>query len=99
SADCDRAAGNASWFGAYTYRNGGSVASFTFSGYPSGGTCSPSCNTGYLGDDDSLLPISGSANTQALLFTWKPISGKRSYFVIVAKDPSFTNIIDYAWTK
>jgi len=98
-ADRDRAAGNASVFGAYTYLNGGAVASFTFSGYPSGGTCSPSCNTGYLGDDDSLLPIEGSTNTQAPLFTWNPISGKQSYFVIVAKDPSFTNIIDYAWTK
>jgi hypothetical protein len=33
------------------------------------------------------------------LFTWNPIAGKASYFVIVAKDPSFSNIIDYAFTQ
>ena len=33
------------------------------------------------------------------LFIWNPIAGKQSYWVIVAKDPSFTNIIDYAFTR
>ena len=32
------------------------------------------------------------------LFTWKPLAGKQSYFVLVAKDASFWNIVDYAFT-
>jgi hypothetical protein len=30
---------------------------------------------------------------------WNPIAGKQSYWVIVAKDQSFTNIVDYAFTR
>ena len=33
------------------------------------------------------------------LFTWKPLAGKNSYYVLVAKDPSFSNIVDYAFTQ
>jgi hypothetical protein len=33
------------------------------------------------------------------VFRWRPVIGARSYWVIVAKDPSFTNIIDYAFTQ
>src|SRR5437763_1422831 len=33
------------------------------------------------------------------LFTWNPISGKQSYFVIIATDPNFQHVIDYAFTK
>jgi hypothetical protein len=33
------------------------------------------------------------------LFTWRPLQGKESYFVVVAKDASFTNIVDYAFTQ
>ena len=33
------------------------------------------------------------------LFTWKPLAGAQSYFVLVARDPSFTNIVDYAFTQ
>jgi hypothetical protein len=96
----DRAAGNVSVFGTYTYLNGGDAASFTFAGYPTnGGACSPTCNAGYLGSDDSLLPIEGSTSPRAPLFTWNPIAGKQSYFFILAKDPQFTNIVDYAFTK
>jgi hypothetical protein len=98
-ADRDRAAGNVSVFGAYTYLNGGATQSFTFTGFALGGSCSPSCNAGYLGDDDSLLPLEGVTTPRLPLFTWAPLSGKGGYFVIVAKDASFTNIVDYAWTK
>ncbi len=97
-ADRDTAANNSQVFGSYTYLGDGVSPSFTFSGYPAGGSCSPSCSPGYLGDDDSLLPIEGSTNVQAPLFTWNPMAGKQSYFVIVAKDPTFTTIVDYAFT-
>jgi hypothetical protein len=97
-ADRDNAANSNPVVGSYTYLGDGNSASFDFTGFPLGGACSPSCNTGYLGDDDSLLPIEGSTDVQAPLFTWNPMNGKQSYFVIVAKDPQFTTIIDYAFT-
>ena len=33
------------------------------------------------------------------VFTWNPIPGAMSYFVVVAKDPFFTTIADYAYTR
>jgi hypothetical protein len=89
--------------GDYTQLDDGTGAAFTFTGYPSGGACSPSCNTGYLGHDDYLLPERFADNPVAVtsnpLFIWNPIAGKQSYWVLVAKDPSFSNIIDYAFTR
>jgi hypothetical protein len=88
-------------YGDYTYigPDDGSDFAFTFSGYPSGGSCTPSCSPGYLGSGDYILPANGSPNQRMPLFTWNPMSGKQSYFVIVATDPSFQNIVDYAFTK
>jgi hypothetical protein len=95
----DRTSSGGSVFGIYTYLGGGSTESFTFSGYPAGGSCTPSCNAGYLGDGDYILPQTGVTTPRAPLFTWNPIAGKQSYFVIVAKDASFTTVVDYAFTK
>jgi hypothetical protein len=88
-------------YGDWTYigPSDGSDFAFTFSGYPAGGACSPSCSSGYLGSGDYLLPANASANQRLPLFTWNPLSGKQSYFVIVATDPSFQNVVDYAFTK
>ena len=47
----------------------------------------PSCTSNYLGSGDYLLPANGSANQRLPLFTWNPLSGKQSYFVLVATDP------------
>ena len=68
------------------------------SGAPAGDVCSPDCNPGYLGADDYLGPFRTETIGANPLFTWKPIAGMNSYWVIVAKDPSFTTIIDYAIT-
>jgi hypothetical protein len=72
---------------------------FTFTGYPTGGTCTPSCTNGYPGGSDYELPFTGSTTGLTPLFTWKPLSGKQSYFVLVSADQSFTNIVDYAFTQ
>jgi hypothetical protein len=86
-------------WGDYTFLgNGASEPSFTFTDFPAGDVCS-SCAAGYLGNDDYLAPLRGETVGANPLFTWKPIAGKLSYWVIVAKDPSFTNIIDYAITR
>jgi hypothetical protein len=81
---------------------------FTWTGYPSG--LSAGCNVGYLCGGDYFAPAAGPTAcvdpsptapcvTRAPLFTWKPLTGAQSYFVIVAKDPTFTNIVDYAFTQ
>ena len=88
-------------WGDYTYLEDdtGTGSSFTFTDYPTGGTCTPSCNTNYLGADDYLLPLRGQTTGANPLFMWNPIAGKLSYWVIVAKDPSFTTIVDYVLTR
>jgi protein-S-isoprenylcysteine O-methyltransferase Ste14 len=76
-----------------------SGAAFTFLGYPAGNACSPACNSGYLGAGDYVFPASGTVSTRTPYFTWRPIAGKASYFVLVAKDAQFSNIVDYAFTR
>src|SRR5207237_9108316 len=56
------------------------------------------CSPGYLGANDYRLPLTGTTISQTPLLTWNSLSGVQSYFVIVAKDPSFTNVVDYAFT-
>jgi hypothetical protein len=54
-------------------------------------------------DPGRTAPPAGSSEAQNCtrlpLFTWKPVPGARSYFVVVAKDASFTEIIDLAITQ
>jgi hypothetical protein len=98
-ARSDRDTSNADVYGDYTYVDDGTGVAFTWTGMPTGAACSPSCNTGYLGSGDYVLPQTGTLTTRSPLFTWKPQSGKGSYFVLVAKDASFSNIVDYAFTQ
>ena len=49
--------------------------------------------------NDYLSPAGGVTVGQTPLFTWKPIPGANSYWVIIARDPSFTTIVDYAFTQ
>jgi hypothetical protein len=88
-------------WGDYTFLEDGTGTgvSFTFSDFPVGGACTPSCNANYLGADDYTLPIRGTTVGRMPLFIWNPIAGKQGYWVIVAKDPTFSNIVDYAFTR
>ena len=53
----------------------------------------------YAGADDYVLPARGTLTRLTPLLTWKPLSGAQSYFVLVAKDANFSNIVDYAFTQ
>jgi hypothetical protein len=86
-------------YGDFTTLDDGTGVAFTFTGFPLGGVCTPTCNVGYLGADDYVLPARGTLTRLTPLVTWKPMLGKASYFVLVAKDPSFSNIVDYAFTQ
>jgi protein-S-isoprenylcysteine O-methyltransferase Ste14 len=91
--------GSATIRSAETYLPDESSPAFTWLGPPAGEPCSPSCGTGALGSDDYLLPLRGSTTTSVPVFRWEPLTGYQSYFVIVAKDEEFTNVVDYAFTR
>jgi hypothetical protein len=86
-------------YGDFSYLNDGTGAAFQWTGYPTGGACTPTCNPGYLGADDYVLPARGTLTRLTPLVTWKPLSGRQSYFVLVSKDANFSNIVDYAFTQ
>ncbi len=46
-----------------------------------------------------MTPTLGQALRQMPVFRWHPVAGAQSYWVIIAKDPSFTNVVDYAFTR
>src|SRR6266508_539974 len=86
-------------YGNFTYLDGGSGWAFQWTGYPVGGACTPSCNVGYLGSGDYVLPAQGTLTRLTPLITWRRLAGKQSYFVLVSKDANFSNIVDYAFTQ
>jgi len=81
-------------FGDWTYLPANNVAAFTWTGSPEAGACSCALAAG-----DYNTPQTGTTTTRMPLFTWEAIPGARSYFVLVARDPNFTNVVDYAFTK
>jgi hypothetical protein len=85
----DQDAAHADVSGDYTYLQ----PAFTFSGYPSG-YGAPGMTAG-----DYLSPQIAKVEQATPLLTWKSIPGASSYWVLVSKDPSFTNVVDYAFTR
>jgi protein-S-isoprenylcysteine O-methyltransferase Ste14 len=91
-------------YGDYTYVVNGQGSgipgpAFKWLGYPAGGSCTFPCNAGYLGAGDYMVPTTGTLSPRTPYFTWRPLAGKASYFVLVAKDPQFSNIVDYGFTQ
>jgi hypothetical protein len=84
---------------AEAYLPGPNDPAFTWTGAPAGEACSPSCNPNSLGSGDYLSPGTDSTTAAMPVFRWKPIAGAASYFVLVSKDPIFSNIVDYAFTQ
>jgi hypothetical protein len=48
---------------------------------------------------DYISPAGGIVTGQTPFYTWHPIAGANSYWVIIARDPSFTNLVDYGFTQ
>jgi hypothetical protein len=76
-------------FGDYTYLN--DAFSYTPT-VTSGAVATPTAG-------DYLSPSGGVTASTTPLFTWRPIAGANSYWVIVSRDASFTTIVDYAFTQ
>jgi hypothetical protein len=106
-ARSDRAAGGQEVWGDYTYLQNGNVdstspvgPSFTWTAYPDASDPSNSALCGnYPCADAYLEPTMGSTSGTTPLFTWKTVAGANSYFVVVARDANFSNIIDEAFTR
>jgi hypothetical protein len=87
-------------YGDYVYLDPSGLGwAFEFTGFPAGASCSPTCTPNYLGSGDYVTPVTGTSFGRVPYFTWKPLAGKQSYYVLVAKDPSFSNLVDYAFTQ
>jgi hypothetical protein len=82
-----------------TYLPAPGTPAFTYLGPPAGEPCSEPCDSDALGAGDYTWPILGSTQQSMPYFRWKAIAGFSSYFVLVSKDPNFTNLIDYAFTR
>ena len=85
----DTTAGGQRIYGDFTYL----PDAFTYAPSAASGTVAAPASSDYLS------PTGGVTVGQTPLFTWKPIAGANSYWVIVARDPSFTTIVDYALTN
>jgi hypothetical protein len=107
-ARSDRAASNQEVWGDYTYLQNGDTDStgpvgpaFDWTDYPDAsdpGDATP-CAFGYPCAGDYLAPIVGSTNGTTPLFTWNAMAGANSYFVVVAKDSQFSNVVDEGFTQ
>jgi hypothetical protein len=87
-------------YGDYVYLDPAALGwAFDFTTYPVGGACTPSCTVNYLGSGDYTNMLTGTTTGRTPYFTWKPLVGKQSYYVLVAKDANFSNIVDYAFTQ
>jgi hypothetical protein len=102
-ARSDRAGSDQGFVGDWTYLQSGATDSnlpvgpaFTWTGYPSGSAAGCS---GYLCASDYLTPATGSTVGTTPLITWNAMAGAASYFVAIAKDDHFNNIIDEGFTR
>jgi hypothetical protein len=77
----------------WTYLNGSNLPAFTYTAHAVAAT-TPVVTAG-----DYLAPVQGSVTSRMPLFTWKHIDGACGYFIIVAKDESFTTVVDVARTR
>jgi hypothetical protein len=81
--------------GDWTYLPANNSPAFQFTSYPASSPCSP-CP---MPASSYALPQTGTVAARMPLFTWQPVTGAASYFVLVARDASFTNVVDYAFTQ
>jgi hypothetical protein len=108
-ARSDRSPINQEVWGDYTYlQNGGTDSTlpagpaFTWTDYPNPadpGNSTPCLGNQYPCSGDYLGPVTGTTTERTPLFTWKPLTGASSYFVVVAKDANFTNVVDEGFTR
>jgi hypothetical protein len=81
--------------GDWTYLPANNTAAFTWTPAAIVDPCLPCA----LQASDYGEPLTGTTVGHMPLFTWAAVPGAQSYFVLVSRDPSFTNLVDYAFTR
>ena len=89
-AEGDTDSGGQKVYGDYTFLND----AFTYQ--PNAAATGP---VAIPATSDYLSPASGVVTGQTPMYTWKPIAGANSYWVIIARDPTFTTLVDYGFTQ
>lgn len=81
--------------GDWTNLPAANTPAFRWNGPPASAACSPCSmlNANYEG------PLTGTSVGTMPLFTWTGPAGAESYYVLVARDPNFTNVVDFAYTR
>jgi hypothetical protein len=107
-ARSDRSPVNQEIWGNYTYLQNGNTDSigpvgpaFTWVNYPDPAAAQNStpCLFGYPCSDAYLGPVTGTTTGRTPLLTWKALMGANGYFVVIAKDANFTNVVDEGFTN
>jgi hypothetical protein len=93
-ADSDKDTEGDLVYGDYTYINGPDSPAFTYSP-----PCPSSCGVArHVGGGDLGSPGQGVLTPRNPLLTWRPSAGA-TWWVLVAKDPEFHTVVDYAFTN
>jgi hypothetical protein len=97
AVDTDSA--NNAVFGDWTFVNNYTAPLFTYTGGTP--TTTAPCNSAlWLCANDYVSPAPGEIDTQTpSVFVWKAVTGALGYYIVISKDPNFTNILDYAYTN
>jgi hypothetical protein len=83
-------------YGDWTYLNGNNQVAFRWNGPPASSLCPAPCE---MTSSEYVTPLTGESTGRMPFFTWEPIAGAESYYVVVAQDANFTNVVDYAFTR
>ena len=90
--------GNPEVFSDWTQLGGDNAVSFTYANPPIAND-PPGTMPAAMTPADYGSPITGSSIPRTPLFTWNRVQGADAFWVVVAKDASFTEIYDVAFTR
>ncbi len=93
AAQSDRDATNDPVVSDWTQLHGNGQRGFTWRAAPQ-----PSGAEVAMPADHYVSPQAGIVHRRLPLFTWRAVTGANSYYVVVAKDALFTNVVDVAHT-
>lgn len=92
----DRDAKSAQILSEWTQIGGVNTPAFKWVQPPAGGLAA---GPGFTTPAQAYLEPQTGVQTRMPLFTWQPVNGAASYFVVIAKDQGFTQIVDTALTN
>ena len=93
----DTDSGGVSVTGDWSLANNYTTPLFTYSA--ASPTTNPPCNTSWMCPSYYTTPVNTSESQTPPVFVWQALTGMGGYFLIVSKDPNFSNILDYIYTN